>query len=80
MKEYNEIKKNIIEKFLVPYYKYTCIKLKNTIIYDISKRSIFPISYDNDNLIFELGDGINIVIKIVFEETINKDFRIVDFI
>ena len=79
MKEYNEIKNNIIEKFLTPFYKDTCIKLKNTVISDIQKRSWFPIICKDDNLIFNLGDYINITIKITYVNTRNGDWRIANF-
>ena len=79
MKEYNEIKKNIINKFLIPFYKDTCVKLKNTVIADMQKRSWFPIICEDDNIIFNLGDDINITIKITYVNTQNGDWRIANF-
>ena len=81
MNNYNQIKQNIIEKFLVTYYKYTVVKIKGTIIHDISKRSWFQTDYDyeNDVLSFYLGDGVEITIKFIFMETQNHDFRLMDF-
>ena len=79
MKEYNEIKNNIIKKFLMPFYKDTCIKLKSTVIGDIQKRSWFPITCEDDKLIFNLGDDINITINIIYINTQNGDWRIANF-
>lgn len=81
MNNYNQIKKNIIEKFLVPYYKYTIVKIKGTVIHDISTRSWFQTDYDyeNDVLSFYLGDGVEIVIKFLFMETQNHDVRLIGF-
>lgn len=79
MKEYNEIKNHIIENFLTPFYKDTCVKLKSTVIGDIQKRSWFPIICEDDNIIFNLGDDINITIKITYVKTQGGDWRISNF-
>lgn len=64
-----QIKKNIIENFLIPYYKYTTIHLINSVIYDVKKRSWFPCEYDyNTNVMtFNLGNNISIDIKFLWE-------------
>ena len=79
MKEYNEIKNNIIKNFLNPFYKDTCVKIKNTVIADIQKRSWFPITCKDDQLIFNIGDDISITIKIMYCKTQGGDWRITNF-
>lgn len=67
--QFEEIKKNIIENFLVPYYKHTAIHLINTVIYDVKSRSWFPCEYDYDNdiMTFVLGNDVNINIKFLWQ-------------
>lgn len=85
MKEYNEIKKNIIENFFNKMYKYGCCNNKMFIISDIQQRSMFPCKYDEgtDVLTMVLGDGISVDFSFKWEsrEHINNGmcYRLVDF-
>ena len=78
---YNEIKKNIIEKFLVPYYRYTSVKMKSLIASDIEKRSWFPVKFneETDTLTFDLGDNVIIDIKIEFKKTPSLRYNLTNF-
>ena len=86
MKEYNEIKKNIIENFFNKMYKYGCCNNKKFIISDIKERTIFPCEYDEntDIMTLHLGDGIGIDLKFIWEvrEHINNGlcYRLIDFV
>ena len=79
--EYTEIKQNIIDNFLTPAFRWTSINVKGMIIYTIKKLSWFPVEYDETNEIlnFNIGNDINIPIKIVWEHSDNK-FVIKSFI
>ena len=76
---YNEIKNNIIKNFLNPFYKDTCVKIKNTIIADMQKRSWFPITCEDDELIFNIGNDISITITIMYSKTQTGYWRISNF-
>ena len=66
---YNDIKNNIVNNFLIPYYRFTVVRIKECIISDIKRRSWFPCEYNsqNDILTFNIGNNINIDIHFVFE-------------
>ena len=70
VKNLDVIKNNIITNFLIPYYKFTIIHIKECVIADIMRRSWFPCKFDsyNDTFTFKLNDDINITIKLIFEE------------
>lgn len=61
----SDIKKNIINNFLVPYYKFTSIHMIQTAIADIIKRSWFPCEYNymNNILTIYVCDEMPITIK-----------------
>jgi len=70
VKNLDAVKNNIITNFLIPYYKFTIIRIKKCIIADIIRRSWFPCEFDtyNDTITFKLSDDINITVKLIFEE------------
>ena len=81
-KQFNEIKKNIIENFFNKNYKYSCVSVKNAIVNDIKTRSMFGLTYDieKDIMRMDIGDGIEIDFKFEWEEktyhsSLNKDVK-----
>lgn len=84
MENYNEIKQNIIVKFLNPLYKYSFVTKKENIVNNMIDKTWFPITYCNDTetLVFHLGNNIdvsiNIVWKVITKENINY-FVILEF-
>lgn len=70
MENYNSIKKNIIDNYLNPGYRYSTVSNKKMVAGRINDQSWFPVSYDSDarTLNFELGDGVVVVIECVWEE------------
>ena len=57
---YEEVKKNIIEKFFNCIYKYTVVSSKKAIIDDINKRLPFKVISDKncESISIDLGDNI----------------------
>ena len=49
----SEIRKNIINNFLNPGYKNTCVTIPSMIIGTINKNSWFPVEYDDKNSILK---------------------------
>ena len=79
---YEEIKKNIIDRFLNTHYLWTCCTSKESLLYDMEKRIPFNVRYvnfsDYEALEMNLGDNIKIVMKLKWEEyqyknTLGKD-------
>lgn len=75
---YSEIKKNVIERFLVPLYKFTMIRQKRIAIKNIEERFPFKIDYDYETDIMKiyLGDDINIDITFEWEEKENNGHKV----
>lgn len=75
MKEYNQIKSNIITNLLDPLYKWTSVpKTNKNIVYN-SIRSKFPFPFsinEKDIMTTNLGDDILINIKIHWKESGNN--------
>lgn len=69
--EISEIRKNIINNFLNPYYKNTLVYDKMMVIDHISKHSWFPTEYDHENnaLKFNLGNDLTIIILIKWNKS-----------
>lgn len=65
------IKKNIIERFLTPYYRFSSVNIITGVIADIQKRSWFPCSYDlkTNVLTMDINDTIKIDIKFIWEQS-----------
>lgn len=65
----DNIKDNIINNFLVPYYQFTVVRIKECVIGDIKRRSWFPCEYDfeNDVLTFNVSNDTKVDIHFVFE-------------
>ena len=74
MEHNNEIKQNIINNFLNPFYKFTTVNLKKTVIGDIMKRSWFPVDYGErtNTLYFYLGNDTTISVDVIWNEQDNK--------
>lgn len=75
MKEYNQIKSNIISNLLDPLYKWTSVPKNNKdIVYNNIRSKIpFPLSVnDNDIMTLNLGDNILIDINIHWKENENN--------
>ena len=73
---YDEIKKNIIERFLNTHYLWTCCNSRIYLINDMRERIPFDIkyTYDNENqLEIDLGNNINIVFNLVWEIRTHKN-------
>ena len=74
---YEEIKNNIIERFLNTHYLWTCCTHKETIVVDMSKRIPFNVRYPNfpdyNTLEIDLGNDIKIEIKLKWEERSYKN-------
>ena len=74
---YEEIKKNIIEKFLNTHYLWTCCNSRDSLVNDMSKRIPFNIRYisfsDYNKLEMNLGDNIKILINLKWEERVHKN-------
>ncbi len=70
----DKIKQNIIDRFLIPYYKYTSVHLISTVIADVQKRSWFPCSYDvfTNVLTMNVNDDIVLNIKFIWEHSNNE--------
>lgn len=75
---YSEIKKNVIERFLVPLYKFTMIRQKRIAIKNIEERFPFKIdyNYETDVMKIYLGDNINIDITFEWEEKENNGYKV----
>jgi hypothetical protein len=69
---YEEIKKNIIDRFLNTHYLWTCCTNKKSLISDMSKRIPFDVKYicfsDHEELEMNLGNDVKIVMKLKWEE------------
>lgn len=65
---YPEIKKNIIERFLNPLYRYTAVTNMLIVYKDLIYRLPFDVTEDNNKLIVNLGDNIVIDIYVVIEK------------
>ena len=79
---YEEIKKNIIDRFLNTHYLWTSCVNKESLLSDMEKRIPFNVRYvnfsDYEALEMNLGDNIKIVMKLKWEEyqyknTLGKD-------
>lgn len=67
----NEIKKNIIENFLNPYYRYSSVHMPTTVVADIIKRSWFPCTFNKTSnvLTFTIGNNLEINIAINWHQS-----------
>ena len=69
---YEEIKKNIIEKFMNNHYLWTCCSNKGTLVADMNKRIPFNVKYpyfsDYEKLEMSLGNDVNIIFNLKWEE------------
>lgn len=65
---YPEIKKNIIERFLNPLYRYTAVTNMLIVYKDLIYRLPFDVTEDNNKLTVNLGDNIVIDIYVVIEK------------
>ena len=74
---YEEIKKNIIDRFLNKYYLWTCCTTKESIITDMEKRLPFDVKYlyfgKDDVLEINLGDNIKVIVELKWEERSYKN-------
>ena len=80
-KNYLEIKKNIIDKFLNPGYLNVSVDDMSLVIKDIQSRLPFEICfYEKDNeLIIDLGDKVIIHINIEFDNILNSKYHLTKF-
>jgi len=60
---YETVKINILKKFLIRNYLWTCIVRKEALFEDMLERSPFPFNYDYDSdvLMVNLGNDISIL-------------------
>lgn len=75
MKEYNQIKSNIITNLLDPLYKWTSVPKnnKNIVYNNIRSKIPFPLSVNNNDIMtLNLGDNILIDINIHWKENGNN--------
>lgn len=74
---YDEIKKNIIERFFNNYYLWTCCNNRDVLLSDINKRIPFDVRYPNfsdyETIEMNLGDNIKITIKLKWEKRTFKN-------
>ena len=72
---YEEIKNNIIERFLNTHYLWTCCTHKETIVVDMSKRIPFNVRYlsNYEELEMNLGDNVKIVMNLKWEKRSHKN-------
>lgn len=74
---YEEIKKNIIDRFLNTHYLWTCCTTKESILADMKNRIPFNVRYvyfsDYEALEMNLGDDVKIVMKLKWEERTYKN-------
>lgn len=68
-KNYDAIRENIINNFLVRNYLWTCVSRKEALFNDMKDRSPFPFTYDyeKDVLLVCLGNNINISFNFIWE-------------
>lgn len=74
---YEEIKKNIIDRFLNTHYLWTCCTTKESLISDMEKRIPFNVRYvyfsNYEALEMNLGDDVKIVMKLKWEKRMYKN-------
>lgn len=74
---YEEIKKNIIDRFMVKNYLWTCCASRNALIADMQNRIPFNIRYPNfsdyEKIEMVLGDNVSIMINLKWEQRTSKN-------
>ena len=80
---YEEIKKNIIDRFMVKHYLWSCCASKKALIADMEKRIPFNVRYPNfsdyEKIEMNLGDNVSIMINLKWEQRTVKNSLGVDF-
>ena len=83
---YEEIKKNIVERFMINHYLWTCWINQNALIKDIQNRIPFNVKYldpncsNCDSIELDLGDNVSININFKWEQRVLKNSLGRDFI
>ena len=79
---YNEIKKNLIDNFLLNTYRYHCVKNKQALFDYISERMPFPfvVKHTDKDSIMTLNLGNKVKFDINFHWEIKNDgiYRLID--
>lgn len=74
---YEEIKKNIIERFMNNHYLWTCCASRNVLIEDMKNRIPFNVRYPNfsnyEKIEMVLGDNVSIMLNLKWEERTHKN-------
>lgn len=78
-KNFDVIKANIVNNFLIRNYLWTCVTQKNAVFNDMNERSPFPFNYDYDNdiLIINLGNNVDVSINFTWELKDNNLVRLI---
>lgn len=74
---YEEIKKNIIDRFMVKHYLWTCCASRKALIDDMQNRIPFSVRYPNfsdyEKVEMILGDNVSIMINLKWEQRTSKN-------